>query len=265
MTDPIVKYAGGKRWALPALRPLVLSNLSRRYVEPFVGGAALALSLSGPEYNVQVTVRDVEWDLIETYETCRYAPIAVARRLDEMGEEHTPERYYEVRASDPLRPIDRAARILYLNKMGFNGLWRKNRSGRFNVPIGRGKVSSLPSTSDLLAFSRATRHWRIEQGDFEGAVKLAGEGDVVYADPPYAGTFAYSSGFDADDRVRLRDSLDDAWERGSTVIATDSEAALEVWSGGSWTIERVSEPRRVSAGAAGRLPAECLLMHRSHR
>lgn len=238
---------------------MVLQNLRRRYIEPFVGAGAIALSLPS---GTPVTVRDVEWDLVETYETCRYAPIAVARRLDELGERHTPMHYYEVRAWDPIMPVDRAARMLYLNKLGFNGLFRKNKSGRFNVPVGRGNVTSLPTTSELLAFSRATRHWRIEQGDFEGAVNLAGDGDVVYADPPYAGTFAYSSSFNADDRTRLRDSLDEAWRRGATVIATDSEAALEVWEGGRWTIERVSEPRRVSAGKAGRLPAECLLMHR---
>lgn len=255
---PIVKWTGGKTQLLELLRPIAM-RATRRYVEPFLGGGAVALSLPP---DVEVVASDVEPDLVECYEEVRYKPLTVARHLGELADAHSKQTYYDVRASVPLWAPQRAARFLYLNKMSFNGLFRKNRSGMFNVPIGKGRVTSLPTSLELLAFARQTRRWQLTSCDFEETIARAREGDVVYADPPYVGTHDYSSGFAMRDQVRLREALDGAWRRGATVATTNSAAARDVYDG--WAILEIDESRRVAADVGRRSAAQCLLMTRNH-
>jgi DNA adenine methylase len=246
---PIVKWAGGKTQLLPTLLPLLAGG---RLVEPFLGGAAAALARGG-----DCIVGDACEDLMEMYDQVRHKPLTVARVLHELADDHCEEAYYRVRARVPLWAPHRAARFLYLNKACFNGLYRVNRSGLFNVPFGRG-APAWPTTTQLMALSREAWRWSMECRDFEETIGYARRGDVVYADPPYDETFDYASGFGADDRTRLRAALGRARVRGARCVVTDADTPVVRELYKTWTVTEIVERRRI--GATTREPAACLLI-----
>lgn len=259
MTDPIVKWAGGKRQLLDLILPLVAERLSPGgvYHEPFLGGAAVALAL---DEGVPVVARDVCADLVETYQAVASSPHRVFVRLSELFATHSQESYYAVRSTVPERAHDRAARFIYLNKTGFNGLYRVNSQGAFNVPIGRRRrPATCPRYGDLVAFSWRARYWALSCGDFEPAVDAAEPGDVIYADPPYHGTFGYSADFSESDQARLAAALRRAARRGVGVVATNSRTPL-VRKLYQWAdVRTISEGRAVAADASRRGDALCIL------
>jgi DNA adenine methylase len=126
-----------------------------------------------------------------------------------------------------LTPAALAASFLYLNRRGFNGLWRTNLLGRMNVPWGGERTTPLPSLGQLAAFSGALKGATLRCCDFEAVLAEVRFGDVVYADPPYAGAFTgYAGRFDTGDQRRLRDALRAAWERGATIFTTNADHPL---------------------------------------
>lgn len=261
MTEPIVKWAGGKRSMLNRVVPLILERLSSggRYVEPFLGGAAVALSLDAP-----TIASDTCLPLVETYAVCSQRPSRVHRRLRELAGEHCEQRYYEIRRWSPDNPTERAARFIYLNKAGFNGLYRVNRSGEFNVPFARRKRGglSIPTLDHLRSVAKRMADWCLVHSDFEPVVELAREGDVVYADPPYDGTFDYSSDFGADAQARLAACLRRAARRGVGVVTTNADTPM-VRRLYSWAcVVSGSERRCVAADGDRRGDAECVVAMR---
>lgn len=251
---PFLKWAGGKGQLLEQLRPL-LPESHERYFEPFVGGAALFFALR-PK---RATLTDVNEELIDCYR-------AVRDRVDEviaaLGN-HTYEQthYYRIRELDPgaLSPPERAARTIFLNRTGFNGLYRVNNSGRFNVPFGRYVNPSICNPPQLRACSAALRGAIIEVGDFEAILEHAGRGDFVYLDPPYSPVSSTSNftsynaggfGFHHQKRVaNLFASLD---ARGVRVMLSNSDdpEIPPLYSG--FQIDRVEALRSINSKSAAR-------------
>jgi DNA adenine methylase len=261
---PIFKWAGGKRWLLPMCGPAIRAYLARsggRYIEPFLGGGAFALWLGLPD----ALLGDLEAPLVESYATIAAAPTEVADELALLAARGMDRAHFEaVRGHVPARAAQRAARLLFLNKLAFNGLYRTNRSGAFNVNLGRHKspprfptVEELQHVGAVLARARM-----LYSGDFQLLVTAAGPGDVVFADPPYYGGFrAYSRhGFNVADQERLATALRSAARRGAAVLATNADTPevrqLYAWAEVLPTVER----RAISCKAAQRRGADCLLL-----
>lgn len=177
---PFLKWAGGKTSLLPELVKHVPARL-RRYHEPFVGGGALFFAVA-PR---RALLSDANGELVHCWRQVRDDVHGVLDALSLHVYERS--RFEAVRALDPLRlaPAERAARFIYLNKTCFNGLWRVNRAGRFNVPFGRYKNPAFHDPGLLLRASRALRGVQIQRAPFEIALHRAAPGDFVYLDPPY--------------------------------------------------------------------------------
>jgi DNA adenine methylase len=256
---PLLKWPGGKTQLLDVLRPLIDSrrNYGGTLFEPFLGAGAVALSM---DEDVAVVASDVCGDLMDFYLAVRTSPARVSSILEGLRERHSESHYYAVRSSIGASLAERAARFIYLSKMGFNGLYRVNKAGQFNVPIGRGKVTALPTYGELVELSTRVRHsWRLEHADFEEVLGCAVEGDVIFADPPYHGTFGYSSGFGDDDQARLSACLRRAARRGVGVVATNSDTPLTRnlyrWA----DVRDLSERRRIAAAGDRRGDAACVV------
>ena len=197
MAKPFVKWVGGKRQLLPALLehlPLPLSDLSggARYFEPFTGGGALFFALEEAGLT-RAVLNDANPELVNLYRTIQAHPEELADRLEDPIFANDRPAFETVRAWDregeglvERSDIDRAARFIYLNRTAFNGLWRVNRKGQFNVPFGRYANPGFPSREAFLEASRALAKAEVREGDFEAACQDAQAGDLVYFDPPYA-------------------------------------------------------------------------------
>lgn len=260
----VIKWVGGKRQLVDRLLPVVTHHLTGTYIEPFLGGGALALAL--PEIT-KVRAGDADVDLMTYYRCVLKMPRALAQRISAHAAAHSTEHYYAVRAATPEFMVDKAARFVYLNRACFNGLHRKNKAGQFNVPIGRG-TPRFPSQDELVALSYRLRRWdQLSCGDFELLVNPAQRGDVIFADPPYDGTFtSYTvDGFSMLDQLRLSTSLHAAYIRGATILATNSDTEYIRHLYASWAVVTpVDERRRIAADGDKRADAACVLITAVH-
>ena len=220
---PFLKWPGGKRWLVPELRRRV-GKVEGRYYEPFLGGAAAFFGLL-PKHAV---LADVNRELIELYRTIRDSPAQLLERLEVHQSKHNKTHYYATRAAEPSEILDRAARVLYLNRTCFNGIWRVNRRGEFNVPMGS-KSTVVFEDESFCCVAQTLKHAELLVSDFEDTISTAGDGDVVYADPPYTvahnfnGFIKYNDEiFSWEDQVRLRDALKQAAARGATVLVSNA-------------------------------------------
>ena len=220
---PFLKWAGGKRWLFAADFMQRLPTFDR-YIEPFLGGGAGFFALA-PK---RAILSDVNSELIELYRTIRDFPEELKSCLIGHQASHCDEYYYEVRANVPEKQIERAARMLYLNRTCWNGLYRLNRAGQFNVPIGT-KTNVLLPTDDFLAASNRLKNAELRVSDFETVLAEAGANDLVFVDPPYTvrhnmnGFVKYNERiFSWSDQVRLATTVDEAAKRGASVIVTNA-------------------------------------------
>ena len=186
---PFLKWAGGKTQLLAQLAPLIPPRFSG-YHEPFVGSAAVFfyLQAAGSFHSTsRPRLTDSNAELINGYQAVRDEVEPVIDLLARHKLRHSKEYYYAVRAQVPaeLSHVERAARLIYLNKTCFNGLYRVNSKGQFNVPLGRYKNPGIFSAEELRAASWALTDATIEVGDFQSVTKHARSGDFVYFDPPY--------------------------------------------------------------------------------
>jgi DNA adenine methylase len=182
---PILKWAGGKR----SLVKPILEALPERigtYYEPFVGGAAVFLALAEAKRFERAVISDRNRDLIDLYTVVRDDVEKLLKELSKYQDRISEEQYYEMRGKHHLRTsVKRAARLIYLNKTGYNGLYRVNSSGGFNVPYGRYKRPNIYDPARIRAMSEALQGVSIEEADFETPCARAKLGDAVYLDPPY--------------------------------------------------------------------------------
>lgn len=222
---PFLKWAGGKRWLMRSHRDVFDLSGFDRYVEPFVGGGAAFFGLS-PK---RALLNDANEELIDTYRAIKSDWKTVVRLLARHQKLHDDDYFYEVRAVTPTTVMGRAARFIYLNRTCFNGLYRVNRRGEFNVPRGT-KDAVLMDTDNFEEIARRLAKVRLVSGDFEKVVDAAGQGDFIYADPPYTvkhnnnGFIKYNERlFSWADQERLKDSLTRAAARGAKVIVSNAD------------------------------------------
>ena len=186
---PVLKWAGGKRQLLAPILSFVdhaFPGRIEKYYEPFAGGAAVFFALVARGKFERARLSDMNADLIRVYSALRDDAdkvIVELQKLVDLG--HSEEVYYKVRSKRPTKDSARAARLIYLNRTGYNGLYRVNRSGEFNVPFGRYKNPRILDESRLLAAAEALQGVELEVEDFERSCKNAKKGDFVYFDPPY--------------------------------------------------------------------------------
>jgi DNA adenine methylase len=258
---PFIKWAGGKRQLLQELLPHVPKlDSSSRYFEPFIGGGALFFHLQ-PQ---KAVIADLNLRLIRTYKGVRNSIDEVIRLLKDYRAQHNEKFFYELREVDIDARTDAeiAAWFIYLNKTGFNGLYRVNRRNRFNVPFGRyGDNPAIFDERTLRACSRALA--RVDEPlelDFEVVVAKAKRGDFVYFDPPYDPLSATSSftsytknGFGRDEQTRLRDVALKLKKRGVSILLSNSssEFVRDLYRKGFKTTD-VSATRLVNSKASGR-------------
>lgn len=190
MISPLLKWAGGKRQLRSDLVRLLPGEWGT-YFEPFIGGGALLVELANRGSLGRAVISDLNPELMNLYRVVKRDPEALARALSEEKYRNSPESFLQLRdefnalIGSGKQPVNRAALLVYLNKHSYNGLWRVNRSGHYNVPFGRHARLSLPVHQDLREFSRMLSGVMLKQADFEQVVRTAKAGDFVYFDPPY--------------------------------------------------------------------------------
>jgi DNA adenine methylase len=176
--DPLLKWAGGKRRLLKEILPFVPTAFGH-YYEPFFGGGALFFSLRP----TAATLSDTNFELIETYLQVRDNLDVVLQCL--RGMPNSEQHYYLVRRIKPKSPAHRAARLIYLCSLSFNGIYRQNLKGEFNVPYGYKFYMNPSDDKKLRRVTEAIKGTKIMAADFESAVSTAKPGDFIYFDPPY--------------------------------------------------------------------------------
>lgn len=232
--DPFLKWAGGKRWLVKKSKKIVPPHY-RRYIEPFVGSGAIFFSLPDSPF----IIADANRDLMNCYEAIKSNWAKVESLLRSHQRKHCDDYYYEVRQSRPRLLHARAARLIYLNRTCWNGLYRVNLKGEFNVPRGT-KNNVLMETDDFERVSDRLKTGIILCSDFQDTLAMADDGDFVFIDPPYTvkhnlnGFLKYNEKiFSWEDQERLREAVASAVNRGAMVTMTnaDHESIHKLYSG----------------------------------
>jgi DNA adenine methylase len=255
---PFLKWAGGKRQLLPAILRLA-PDVIDTYYEPFLGGGAVFFALAAERRFRRAVLGDQNRDLISCYQAIRDDVGGVIKAL--LQHRYDETEYYAIRARHPedLNPAARAARTIYLNRTGFNGLYRVNSSGQFNVPFGRYRSPLICDEARLRAAAEALRGVDLDCRDFATTVAAAGRADFVYFDPPYvplsstSSFTAYSkSGFGAAEQERLARLLRALGRRRVPALLSNSdcETTVELYRG--LPTERLVVRRNINSVGTGR-------------
>src|SRR3989344_4160919 len=181
-----VKWAGGKKQLIEQFKPFFPSKINR-YIEAFVGGGAVAFHILKTYKPKEVIISDTNEELINTYQVIKNDVESLIKELQKLKQLHNKETFYKIRAEDPklLSNLTRATRFIYLNKTCFNGLYRVNSKGEFNVPMGNYKNPSILNEAELREISQLLKKATIQTSQFHETVREAKKGDFVYFDPPY--------------------------------------------------------------------------------
>lgn len=254
---PPLKWTGGKIRLLPQLSPLLPHG--RRLIEPFVGAGAVFLNHKYPAF----LLNDANIDLMAMWRALRNRSDRYIKDAAALfgAANHSEAAYLRIREefNSATDAYDRAVRLPYLNRNGFNGLYRVNRKGAYNVPYGK---PAAPPHFPLGAFERASvtlRRATLMNADFVSTVSLAGPGDVVYCDPPYSPSATGASftgytahGFDWSDHALLVNAAHDAHARGATVLISNHDTPLTRALYAGFRIHSVEVSRTVAANASSR-------------
>lgn len=260
---PFLKWPGGKRWFLAKHSSLLPDNY-KRYIEPFLGSGCVFFHIC-PE---RALLGDINKDLIACYLALREDPYAVEEILECHEFNHCKEYYYAVRASRPRSLAAKAANFIYLNRTCFNGIYRVNLNGTFNVPKGT-KDSVIFDDDDFYAIASALRGAKIRPIDFEKLIDEARTDDFVFADPPYItshsnnGFVKYNEKlFSWKDQVRLAKVLTRARDRGVKIVLTNAnhDSVRNLYKDAGFTLTTTSRFTSISADADGRQQFEELIV-----
>ena len=231
---PFLKWAGGKRWLFESDQ-FSLPEFKGRYIEPFLGGGAVFFETCPKN----ALLSDTNGRLIELYTVIRDDLEEFERLLRQHAASHSKDYYYEVRSRRLCKPVTRAAQFMYLNRTCWNGLYRENQKGQFNVPIGTKQTVIFPN-DDFKAWSQALGSATLVQQDFEITINTAQADDFLFVDPPYTvrhnmnGFVKYNQNIFAwKDQIRLRDTLGRAVDRGVKFAMTnaDHESVRDLYTG----------------------------------
>ena len=268
--EPFIKWAGGKRQLLPDLLARVPKEI-QTYHEPFLGGAALFFELRSKGLIEKAVLSDINEDLVQLYLQVRDDVDEVIRYLREVFNENEEEFYYNVRELDPLDldPSARAARFIYLNRTCFNGLYRVNKQGKFNVPFGKYANPTICNEEKLRAASEALQGSELHLRDFRKVIDFVGPGDFVYFDPPFypvSETADFTSftadGFSEQDHTDLRDLVMQLAGHGvrSLVSNSDTPFVLKLYPNKDFHTSRVAARRNINSKGEERGPISELLI-----
>jgi len=267
---PVLKWAGGKTQLLPELVPRVEKAAPfGRYHEPFFGSGALFFELyrTGRLSETPAALSDVNDRLMDVYRGLRDDVESVIALLEEHRARHKREHYYQVRAEQPEALAARAARLIYLNRTCFNGLFRENSRGIFNVPMGRYTNPTICDAENLRAVSEALRGTQLETRPFEAVVDEAEPGDLVYFDPPYdpvSKTASFTqydqNGFGEAEQRRLAEVFRALDRKGVRVMLSNSHTPLVRSLYEGYRTDVVLATRRVNRRADLRGPVEEVLV-----
>lgn len=270
LIKPFLKWAGGKRQLLPEIRKYIPEKFNT-YYEVFIGGGALLFDLQ-PD---NVVINDYNQELMNAYKVIQEDVDSLIELLTIHDKNNSKEYFYEIRAWDrddsfsDRTNVERAARILYMNKVNFNGLYRVNAKGQYNVPYGAYKNPNIINEQSLRLISDYLNCIDITflTGDFVDAVTNAQLGDFVYFDPPYvplSSTAAFTSytnnGFNLDDQIRLRRLCDELDARGVKWLLSNSNVEFIQEQYSNYKIEIVNAKRAINSKASGRGKVEEVLI-----
>lgn len=274
--EPFVKWAGGKRQILDELLSKMPNNFNR-YIEPFVGGGALFFKLESEKHNPK-RINDTNKQLINCYTQIRDNKKLLIREMDKLQRGHNKSKlidqnddtyYYGVRDKfnkrvnvkyEDLTPLD-AARFIYLNKTCYNGLYRVNSFGEFNVPSGKKNQINIYSLDNINSCSIALQETDIKVGDFEDACKYLRRGDFVFFDSPYYETFdSYQKdGFSVEDHKRLLKLFKSLHKRGIYCMLTNSDTEFIRDLYKNFNIEEIDVKRFINSDGNNRNGKELII------
>lgn len=263
--SPFLKWAGGKRWFVRRHADLFPATYNR-YFEPFLGGGAVYFHLR-PQ---QAVLNDINPEVIAAYQAIKEHWVGLRKSLayHQRCHDADDDYYYAVRARTPATLVQQASRMIYLNRTCFNGIYRVNRQGKFNVPRGS-KDSVLMDTDNFKSMATLLASADLRVGDFENVINEAGEDDLIFADPPYTvrhnlnGFVKYNEVlFSWADQERLARALKRAAARGAKVVATNANhhsvrSLYESWDFLARSAARFSQ---ISADGASRKQFEELII-----
>lgn len=229
---PFLQWVGGKREMIPQYKDYFPERYNQ-YFEPFLGGGAMFFELT-PE---KAFLNDNNQELFEVYKGVRDFPEMVIDLLNSLKERHSPELYIRVRELDreynifnEFRSYEIAARAIYLNQTCFNGVYRVNQKGQFNVPIGSSLNRMISDKDTILKASKVLKKANIGCSDFEGAIANVRKGDLVFLDPPYYPVSKHSDftrytkeKFHQEDQVRLKETIVKLSEKGAFIMLANSD------------------------------------------
>lgn len=263
VVGPFLKWPGGKRWLIARFKHIFPKEYNN-YFEPFLGGGSAFFYLA-PKHAM---ISDINVELINAYRVMARNSVQLRERLEAHQEQHSTEYYYDVREHTPADQVGRAARFLYLNRTCFNGMYRVNLLGQFNVPIG----TKQHFTDDVYRFeeySQILQNTHIRAQDFVNTIRQANECDLIFADPPY--TIAHNQNsfikyneklFSWKDQKRLLNALVKARSRGAIIIATNANypALQRMYEENHFHTQPVSRFSSISGVSEGRGKQEELLI-----
>lgn len=273
--QPFLRWAGGKRRLTNLLIqafPQDFDPKVNKFFEPFIGGGALMLATGNKNAEMYIpgknlVINDSNPDLVIVYKVIKKQLPELLAELDKLSKNLSKEEFERVRSSSPNTNVARAARFIYLNKTCFNGLWRVNSSGQFNVPWGKLKNPLIYDASNLEACRKRLTGAKITVGGFSEAVTLAKKNDLVYFDPPYLPLSASSSfsqyskdNFGVRDHEELAETISRLTRKGVYVILSNSDTPeTRRIFGKTLTLRQIMMNRSISAASHARTPVNEVL------
>ena len=277
LVRPFLKWAGGKRQLLPAIQEYLPAEYNE-YYEPFIGAGAVLFSLQP----MKGTINDTNSELINCYRVIKEQPEELLALCQQHQSHNSKEYYYKLREQDrqadfkERTSVERAARIIYLNKTCFNGLFRVNSSGQFNVPYGKYKNPVIADPAVIKAISTYLNRAQIciLNGDFERAVATANQGAFIYFDPPYhplsdtSSFTGYSmNGFGEAEQTRLKEVCDELTQRGCKVLVSNSSAPFikSLYDAPQYEIIEVKASRAINVVSSKRGKIDEVLIYNKYK
>ena len=262
---PFVKWAGGKRQLIPTLNQNLPESFGT-YFEPFLGGGALLFHMLTERNGQKCSISDLNSDLVLAYTTIRDrvdSLISSLKTHERNYQKDSKSYYYSIRENNPRSQIEKTSRLLFMNRTCFNGLYRVNSKGKFNVPLGKYtnpnivNEENLRSVSSILQASRVS----IKCRDFGAVLRDAKKGDLVYFDPPYqpvsttANFTSYTNkSFSYDDLSRLAELCQNLDEKGCKVLLSNSNSkeVSDMFSKKPWKISKIRANRSINSDSKKR-------------
>lgn len=252
-TRPFLRWAGGKtKFVKEILSRLPVLPKKATYYEPFLGAGAVFLAYA-PH---RAVLSDLNPDLIHTFSAVQNQPKEVVNRLYALHYRDSEDSYYRIRKQFNSRGSSclQAARFIYLNQTSFNGIYRVNRQGQYNVPYGFKKEPNIPGKWDLESASDVLKKAKIKLADYKKALADAEDGDVVYLDPPYPplnGTSYFThytkERFASEDQIEVARTANALRARGCIVVVTNADTPLIRNLYANWRVKEISRPRWITS------------------